>query len=119
MTTTKQLADNLSEADWQNTLIDLLKTYGYLVHCERPALNQRGQWSVPIQGDAGFPDIVAVRVDPYKGWPCLLFIECKTSRGRLSEEQKCWRAGIEGKFTGAEYILARPQDYERLVEGLR
>ena len=116
ITTLKALAaqggNNLpiSEANWQGTLIALLKVYGYLVHAERPARNQKG-WVTPIQGDAGFIDIVAAKIGR------LLFIECKSKYGKLSEKQEDWRRVLV--VSGAEYILARPQDYDYLKERLK
>lgn len=129
MTTTKQLADNISEADWQRTLIALLKTYGYRVAHFRGAWSQDGKrYMTPVQAEGkGFPDLVAAR-EPLKslfsesGTPPfrtgrLIFLEVKTRMGKLDVEQEIWRQVLIG--AGAEYILAHPQDYERLVEGLR
>lgn len=92
----------LSEADWQAQVVALAKLYRWHVHHDRPAMNQRGQWSTPIQGDPGFPDLVLAR----RGR--VLFVELKTDRGRLTGQQQAWHEQLQGTV---ECYLWRPRDW--------
>ena len=51
----------INEAALQNAVIELAKLYGWKVHHTRPAQMPSGKWATPIQGHAGFPDLVLVR----------------------------------------------------------
>lgn len=93
----------LSEADWQAQVVALAKLYRWHVHHDRPALNQRGQWFTPIQGDPGFPDLVLARGGR------VLFVELKTDRGRLTGHQQAWHEQLRG--AAVEFYLWRPQDW--------
>ena len=106
----------ISEADWQKTVIDLLHAYGYKV-CEfrKARLLKKGVdvYRTPFGADGeGFPDLIAARLHS------LLFIECKSEQGKMSEKQKNWM-GLLASAGEGEYILARPQDYDYLVKRLR
>ncbi len=64
-------------------------------------------WRTAIQGDAGFPDIVAVRGDR------MLFAELKAEKGKLSAEQEEWIATLKASATWLSGSRARwhPQVY--------
>lgn len=47
-----------TEDGFKDTVIQLFKLTGWMVMHTRPATNRRGQWSTPLQGDPGFPDLV-------------------------------------------------------------
>lgn len=94
----KLIARMMSEAELQRNVDDCARTFGWLVHGERAAMRQSGRWSTPIEGDAGFPDRVLMRV------PYLLLIELKTETGKLSEAQKRW-------YETGMVILWRPSDW--------
>jgi hypothetical protein len=51
----------MTERDFQRAVVELARLMGWRVHHTRPALTQRGRWLTPIQGDAGFPDLVLCR----------------------------------------------------------
>jgi len=108
----------LSEKDWQTTCIDLLHVYGYKVAHFRGAWSQDGKrFTTPVQADGkGFPDLFA-SLPRSPGHPLgrVLLIECKTDNGKLSPAQEEWRRLLE-ECLGIEYYLARPRDYDRLVE---
>ena len=117
----------VKEADWQKPLIELLQTYGYRVAHFRPGMtsreytNKKGEtkkvWTTPVSADgAGFPDIVAVK-SSFPKKRRILFIELKSDIGKLSPEQEQWKLAIVA--AGGEYYLARPSDYETLVEKLK
>ena len=85
------MAEGILEKDFQRTVIEMAKVLGWRVHAERPAIRQSGKWSTPIQGDAGFPDLVLAH--PQKG---VIFAELKSERGRLSEGQRDWYSALQG-----------------------
>lgn len=105
-----QASVKVSEADWQRTVIDLAKVYGWKVHAERYARTKDGRWMTPIQGDAGFPDIVLVRCRD--GQRQIIFAELKSETGKVSPEQQEWLDLLGG-------FLWRPSDYERIKEIIR
>ena len=105
-----QASVKVSEEDWQRTVIDLAKVYGWKVHSERHARTKDGRWMTPIQGDAGFPDLVLVRCRD--GQRQIIFAELKSEEGRVSSEQREWLDLLGG-------CLWRPSDYERIKERIR
>jgi len=52
---------SMTEREFQQAVVQLARLMGWRVHHTRPALTQRGRWLTPIQGDAGFPDLVLCR----------------------------------------------------------
>jgi hypothetical protein len=100
----------LSEADWQIQVIELAQLYRWRIHHCRPAQNSRGQYSTPIQGDPGFPDLVLARGGR------VLFIECKTNSGVLTGDQQAWRDHLLGG--GAEWFCWRPRHWPEVQETL-
>lgn len=88
-----------SESDFQQTIIQTLHALNWIVAHFRPALTKKG-WRTPVSANGkGFPDLVAVRER-------VLFVELKSSTGRMSAEQKVWRDRLER--AGAEYYLWTP-----------
>jgi hypothetical protein len=80
---------NTEEEDLQRLVIVWLESQGWLTHAERKARSKKG-WMTPIQGDAGFPDIVAVHPILRK----VLFTELKSRVGKYSAEQVAWITAI-------------------------
>ena len=95
----------ITEASFQKQVIDLAQLCGWLVHAERPARTKDGSWRTPIQGMAGWPDLVLVRER-------VLFVELKSARGTLSPEQEQWRAVL--RTAGADARLWRPSDWPEI-----
>lgn len=75
----------MSEADLQRSVIEAARWQGWLVHHCRAAQRQSGQWATPIQGDAGFPDLILLHADHG-----LLVRELKSARGKVTAEQAQW-----------------------------
>ena len=97
-----------SESSFQRRVIALARQHGWMVHHTRPALRGSGRWSTPIQGDAGFPDLVLARSG------VLWLVELKAAKGRVSEaQQEWWRA------TMPYYRLFRPQHWAEIEKLLR
>lgn len=91
----------VTEAQFQQQIIDLAKMAGWLVHAERPAQYQSGRWATHIQGHAGFPDLVMVRP------PRLIFAELKVGYNKLSPEQSRW---LEDLGQNSEDVYGMPSN---------
>lgn len=77
------LATAMTEAEFEDAIIDLATRLGWRIHAERPGRSEKG-WRTAIKGMAGYPDLTLVRGGR------LVFAELKSERGRLSEEQNAW-----------------------------
>lgn len=110
----------LSESAFQSQVIALARACGWLVMHSRPARVQRRDGSfrymTPIQGDAGFPDLVLAR----RGR--VIFAELKRRSGQLKTGQKDWLEAIAPSDhpspSHAVYVW-RPGDWGEIVETLR
>jgi hypothetical protein len=99
-----------SEAGFQRAVCEALRLFGWRWTHFRPARTARG-WRTPLSGDAGFPDLVAVRGDR------VLWAELKAERGRLSDEQAKWLAALG--HAGQDVHCWRPSDWPTIQETLR
>jgi hypothetical protein len=99
-----------TERDFQAKIVDLAKRMGWLVHAERPA-NTEGRWRQPIQGDAGWPDLVLVRAG------VMIVAELKAQRGKPRPEQVRWLAEL-GEVPGLVVAVWRPSDWDVIVAEL-
>lgn len=75
-----------TEAQCQQAIVEAAKRGKWLVHAERPAQRQSGKWSTPIQGHAGFPDLVLISPDHHT----LLFVELKRKPNKVEPNQWRW-----------------------------
>jgi hypothetical protein len=100
----------LSEPDWQDQVVELAQLYRWRIHHCRPAQNSRGEYSTPIQGDPGFPDLVLARGGR------VLFVELKRNSGVLTGHQQAWRDVLLG--SGAEWFCWRPRHIGEVRECL-
>ena len=93
----------MTEAQLQSAIVDLAHALGYRAAHFRPALTSKG-WRTPVSADGkGFPDLNLVKKDR------VVYIECKSEKGKLSLAQKEWELAI--RTSGAEYYLFRPSDW--------
>ena len=99
------------ERDFQRAVIDLARLMGWRVHHTRPALTRRGRWLTPIQGDAGFPDLVLVRAGR------VIFAELKCNGVRPTPQQQAWLDAL-ASCAGVECYLWTPADWETVVRML-
>jgi hypothetical protein len=75
---------SLTEREFQERVIARARTRGWLVHHARPCQRADGRWTTPVEGNAGFPDLVIARDG------LVLFRELKTDSGRLTPAQRHW-----------------------------
>lgn len=100
----------MTEAAFQNQVVSLARMYGWLIMHTRPAQLQSGRWSTPIQGYAGFPDLVLAHPTG------VIFAELKSATGRLRPEQERW---IETLISaGSEVYVWRPDDLPLIAKRL-
>jgi hypothetical protein len=114
-----------SEREFQAAVIEYAQLNGWLVHHGRAAQVREGKWVTPIQGDAGFPDLVMVR----GRW--IVFVELKSEKGRIAKAQQRWRDDLEWAIGwsgykpaldgigGTVYFLWRPSDWDEIETTLR
>ncbi len=90
-----QVAAAMPEKKLQELVVGLAQACGWRhvchVHDSRRGLGK------------GFPDLCMVRGER------VVFMELKTMKGRLSEDQKSWRDELQGSV--AEWYLVKPDDY--------
>ena len=101
----------MTERELQRAVVELARLMGWRVHHTRPALTQRGRWLTPIQGDAGFPDLVLCRP------PRLILAELKRVGGKLTAEQQAWLEALQA-CAGVECYLWTPNDWDAIVRML-
>lgn len=91
----------MTEKDLQAAIVELAGYLGWLVF--HPYDSRRSQ--------PGFPDLTLVR-PPRGAGECgrVLFVELKTSRGRLRPAQRVWLAALRD-VPGVEVFTWRPADW--------
>lgn len=80
----------LSEAQFQQRVMDTARLAGWLCVHYRPGKTQRGRWVTPLSGDKGAPDLLLAK-DGY-----VLLAELKSDIGKPTAEQKAWLAALGG-----------------------
>jgi hypothetical protein len=97
----------MNEKDFQQQVISIARMYGWKVQHTRAVQMANGRWATPIQGEAGFPDLVLVKSN-HDGRGGVIFAELKTDLGRVGKEQHRWIDALEA--AGAEWYVWRPTD---------
>lgn len=100
----------MSESDLQRAIIGAAHVCGYLVAHFRPAQTEQG-WRTPVEGDAGFLDLVLARPGTtflweLKGWQGVK----RPQLGKVSESQVAWIAALQGGVTDARAIFPADLD---------
>jgi hypothetical protein len=101
----------MTEAAFLDSVLALARLRGWRCHHQRPAMTRHG-WRSPISGDAGWPDLVAVRP------PRVLIAELKIKRGRLTPDQIVWLELLE-ECPAIESHVWRPVDWAEIESALR
>lgn len=87
----QELAKDISEADFQQCVVDYARLRGWLIHHDRPARLASGEWRTAISGDSGFPDLVLAR----RG--VVIFAELKKNTGDTTDAQDKWLGALGTK----------------------
>ena len=101
----------MTEREFQRAVVELARLMGWRVHHTRPALTRAGEWRTPIQGDAGFPDLVLCRP------PRLILAELKRNGARPTPQQQAWLDAL-ASCAGVECYLWTPADWDAVVRTL-
>jgi hypothetical protein len=97
------VTSQMSEKDWQEQVIELAHTLGYVTY---HTYDSR-------RCEPGLPDLFLLRMAP----PRFVVIELKTTRGRITKEQRIWLNGL--RAAGVEAYIFRPHQWNELVEELK
>lgn len=105
--------DQWTEAEFLRAVIDLARANGWLAHHQRPARTARG-WRTAVQGDAGFPDLVLVKLhgDDRR----VIVAELKTNTGKMTPAQREWLDALNA--AGVTAVVWRPRDWDAIVAEL-
>jgi len=102
----------VTENELQRTLIEAAQWYGFRVAHFRPARTERG-WRTPVEGHAGFPDLVLARGGNVFAW------ELKAGSGRLTNDQEGWAEALGGgDVVPLRWNLVRPKTLDDALEEL-
>lgn len=96
-------APPLTEAEFQQRVIDTARLHHWRIAHFRPAPTRSGRWSTPMQGDRGWPDLVLAK--PGR----LIIAELKTDHGKLGPGQQDWLTVL-----APHAQLWRPADWEAI-----
>ena len=111
----KVIEEHMSEAELLTTVIALAQRLGWMVSHFRASRTLTG-WATPVQGDKGFPDLVLARGGRTDRDGRLLFLELKSEKGKMAEEQTRWRGELYS--AGAVVYVIRPRDLDWVREVL-
>ncbi len=101
----------MKESYFQSQVIMLARLHGWLVMHTRAVEIRPGVWKTPIQGHAGFPDLVLAHQT--RG---VIFAELKSDMGRLSDKQELWCQTLCD--AGMEHHVWRPKDIDYISKRL-
>ena len=92
-----------TEAQCQQAIVAAAKLGGWLVHAERPAQARSGKWATPIQGHAGWPDLVLISPDHRT----VIVAELKRKPNKPTAEQLRWLDALAdfARYSGCEQGL--------------
>lgn len=101
----------ITEQALQRTIVEMAQLGGWMVMHTRPAMNRDGEWSTPIQGDPGFPDLILANDDGE-----VIAAELKSETGKVADDQRRWLMAL--KSGGVETYVWRPRDLDDITERL-
>jgi hypothetical protein len=98
------LARHMTEDQLLRSVLDLAATYGWMAHHCRPARMGSGGWATPIQGNAGFPDLILAHPAGR-----VIAAELKSQRGQVTTGQRQWLTTFAA--AGVATYTWRPVDW--------
>lgn len=98
----------LSEADFQQRVLDWAQRRHWRVAHVRAAQVRNGRWATPVTGDPGFPDLVLARAG------VVLLAELKSEDGKLRPGQEEWLDAVD-----THGRLWKPSHWDTIMEELR
>ena len=98
-------AMTITEAEFQQQVIDLAHLYGWHVNHTRRSIGKHGRW-VTATSCRGFPDLTTWNPRQLR----FLFAELKTEKGRVTPDQHDVLASMAE--TGIEVYVWRPSDFD-------
>jgi hypothetical protein len=105
------VAHSLSEASFQEQVIDLAEQYGWRVaHFHDSRRQVRPGVHVGDKRAAGWPDLTLCRP------PEFLVVELKAETGRLTDAQRSWLQALE--MSGVEIHVWKPSQWPEIQERL-
>jgi hypothetical protein len=96
----------IPERDWLAAVLDGFRVFGWTTYHTHDSRHSA----------AGFPDVVAVHPVQRR----VVWVECKTERGRLTDDQRAWAEALAA--AGQEVYCWRPSSWasaERVMRGER
>ena len=94
-----EIAAAMTESQLQDNILDAAKQCGWLCYHTRAAMNKRGVWSSPMQGNPGYPDLTLARNG------IAFFFELKSEKGKLTVEQQEWYHALPN------CLIIKPRDW--------
>jgi hypothetical protein len=101
-------AATMNERQYQDLVLEAAAALGY--RCYHTHLS--------VRSARGFPDLVCVREGDGERPGRLVVLEIKAERGRATPHQEAWIAAL-ASVPGVAAMVARPSDWDAVVEALR
>jgi hypothetical protein len=102
----------VSEAAWQETMVDLLRSLGWKSMHVRRSIGKGRKWATTTSV-VGWPDLFCW----HEGQGRTLAVELKTDTGQLSDHQDAVLASL--RAAGQEVRVWHPRDWESIVADLK
>lgn len=106
----RDIAQVVPERAFQDAVIRYAKLRRFKVAHFRPGQMRNGNWVTPMQGDAGFPDLVLAKSGR------VIFAELKRVGGRLTKGQGEWIDTLSGGCV--EVYVWTPDSWSEIEEVL-
>ncbi len=110
-----------TEDDFLSWVIDYAHLKGWLIAHFRPAMVIKAgkiSYRTAVSADGkGFPDLVLARETP-GGFTDIIFVELKSAKGKLKDEQKMWLE-LLSKNPTTQCFVWRPSDRAEVEEILK
>ena len=110
-----------TESEFETAVVDLAHLRGWVVAGFRPArVTRQGReiYETPVKWDGkGFPDLVLARPSYTAAKGRILWVELKSEKGQLSQEQEEWARTITA--AGGEWYCWKPSKWNEIEKVLK